>query len=65
MPTDVVAKISGEVRKMFADPEIERSLLERHYLQPIAGTPEELTSAIKADEPKWRKVIADAKVKAE
>ena len=65
MPTDVVAKISGEVRKMFADPEIKRSLLERHYLQPIAGTPEELASAIKADEPKWRKVIADAKVKAE
>ena len=65
IPADVVAKISGEVRKMFADSEVKRSLLERYYLQPIAGTPEELASAIKADEPKWRKVIADAKVKVD
>ncbi len=65
MPAGVVAKISGEVRKTFADPEIKRNLLERYYLQPIVGTPEELASAIKADEPKWRKVIADAKVKVD
>ena len=31
----------------------------------IAGSPEQLTNAIKADEPKWRKVIKDAKVQAE
>ena len=36
IPADVVAKISGEVRKMFADSEVKRSLLERYYLQPIA-----------------------------
>ena len=65
MPADVVAKINGEVRKIFADPEIKKSFLERQYFELIAGTPEELTRNIKADEPKWRKVIHDAKVKAE
>ncbi len=65
MPADVVAKINGEVRKIFADPEIKKSFLERQYFESIAGTPEELTRNIKADEPKWRKVIHDAKVKAE
>jgi tripartite-type tricarboxylate transporter receptor subunit TctC len=65
MPADVVAKINGEVRKIFADPEIKKNFLERQYFESIAGTPEELTRYIKADEPKWRKVIHDAKVKAE
>jgi len=65
MPADVVAKINGEVRKIFADPDIQKNFLERQYFESIAGTPEELTHYIKADEPKWRKVIHDARVKGE
>ena len=65
MPADVVGKINAEVRKIFADPEIKKSFLERQYFESIAGTPEQLTNYIKADEPKWRKVIQDAKVKGE
>jgi tripartite-type tricarboxylate transporter receptor subunit TctC len=65
MPTEVVAKINAEVRKIFADPEIKKNFLERQYFESIAGTPEQLTNYIKADEPKWRKVIQDAKVKGE
>jgi tripartite-type tricarboxylate transporter receptor subunit TctC len=65
MPADVVAKINGEVRKIFANPEIKKSILERYYFDSIAGSPEQLANAIKSDEPKWRKVIKDAKVQAE
>jgi tripartite-type tricarboxylate transporter receptor subunit TctC len=65
MPADVVAKINAEVRKVFADPEIKKSFLERQYFESIAGTPDQLAHYIKADEPKWRKVIHDAKVKGE
>ena len=65
MPADIVGKINGEVRKLFADPEVKKSFLERQYFESIAGTPEQLTKYIKADEPKWRKVIHDAKVKGE
>jgi len=65
MPADVAGKINAEVRKIFADPEIKKSFLERQYFESIAGSPDQLTSYIKNDEPKWRKVIQDAKVKAE
>jgi tripartite-type tricarboxylate transporter receptor subunit TctC len=65
MPPDIVAKINNEVRKLFADPDIQKNVLERQYFESIAGTPEELSARIKSDEPKWRKVIQDAKVKAE
>ncbi|HKN09137.1 MAG TPA: tripartite tricarboxylate transporter substrate binding protein [Pseudomonadota bacterium] len=65
MPAEIVAKISDEVRKTFSDPEIKRDFLDRQYFESIAGTPEELAGRIKSDEPKWRKVIHDAKVRAE
>jgi tripartite-type tricarboxylate transporter receptor subunit TctC len=65
LPAETVGKINAEVRKIFADPEIKKNFLERQYFESIAGTPEQLTKYIKADEPKWRKVIHDAKVKGE
>ena len=65
MPAEIVAKINAEVRRTFEDPEIKKSFLERQYFESIAGSPDELSRYIKADEPKWRKVIQDAKVKGE
>jgi tripartite-type tricarboxylate transporter receptor subunit TctC len=65
MPAEVVAKINAEVRKIMADPAIRKDFLERQYFDSIAGTPEQLSNYIKSDEPKWRKVIQDAKVKVE
>jgi tripartite-type tricarboxylate transporter receptor subunit TctC len=65
MPGEVMAKINGEVRKISSDPEIKKNFLQRQYFESIAGTPEQLAQFIRSDELKWRKVIQDAKVKAE
>jgi tripartite-type tricarboxylate transporter receptor subunit TctC len=59
MPPDVVAKLNAEVRRMFGDPEL-RKTLDREYFTPIVGSPDELTARIRSDEPKWRKVIENA-----
>src|SRR5262245_2906552 len=59
MPADTVAKINAEVRRTFADPDI-RKIMDREYFTPIVGSPEDLTTRIKTDEPKWRKVIQNA-----
>jgi tripartite-type tricarboxylate transporter receptor subunit TctC len=64
-PRDIVDKINGEVRRVFADPEFRKNFLERQYFESIAGTPEQLAKYIRTEEPKWRKVIHDAKVKGE
>jgi tripartite-type tricarboxylate transporter receptor subunit TctC len=63
MPADTVNKINGEVRRMFDDPETKRNVLDRYYFESLAGTPQELSDRIKADEPKWRKIIEQANVK--
>ena len=65
IPDDIVTKINGEVRRMFADQEFHKSFLERQFFESIAGAPEQLTSSIRAEEPRWRKVISDAKVRPE
>jgi tripartite-type tricarboxylate transporter receptor subunit TctC len=65
MPADTVAKINKEVRELFADPEFQKTFLDRYLFQSIAGSPEELTSFIKSEEPKWRKIIQDANIKVQ
>lgn len=65
MPADTVAKINGEVRALFADPEFQKTFLDKYLFQSIAGSPEDLTKFIKSEEPKWRKIIQDAKIKVE
>ena len=65
MPPDTVAKINKEVRELFADPEFQKTFLDRYLFQSIAGSPEELMSFIKSEEPKWRKIITDAKIKVD
>lgn len=65
VPAEVVGKINAEVHKIFADPAVTKDFLERQYFDSIAGTPEQLAGYVKSEEPKWRKVIQDAKVKAE
>jgi tripartite-type tricarboxylate transporter receptor subunit TctC len=65
MDADVVARINAEVRRIFSDPEVKKSFLERQYFESIAETPEQLAGYIRTEEPKWRKVIQDARVKAE
>jgi tripartite-type tricarboxylate transporter receptor subunit TctC len=64
-PPEVVAKINGEIRRTFADPEFRKSFLDRQYFESIAGSPEQLADYLKSEERKWSKVIRDAKVKAE
>ena len=64
-PRDIVAKINGEVRRTFADPEFRKSFLDRQYFTSIVGTPEQLTEYLKSEEQKWGQVVRDAKVKAE
>jgi len=65
VPPATVAKINAEVRKIFADPEVQKSFLDAQYFESIAGSPADLTARIGNEEPKWRKLIAAARIKME
>jgi tripartite-type tricarboxylate transporter receptor subunit TctC len=65
MPPAVVEKINAEVRKIFADPAVQKTFLDAQYFESIAGTPAELSARIAIEEPKWRKLIKEANIKLE
>jgi tripartite-type tricarboxylate transporter receptor subunit TctC len=62
MPPDVTAKISGEVRKVFADPAVRQNFLDVQYFESIAGSPEDLRARIDTEEPRWRKLIQESHI---
>jgi tripartite-type tricarboxylate transporter receptor subunit TctC len=65
MPPGVVTKINGEVRKIFADPNVQKTFLDAQYFDSIAGSPAELSQRIRTEEPKWHKLIEEAHIKLE
>ncbi len=57
MTADVVDKINAEVRRIFADPEVQKNFLDAQYFESIAGSPADLEKRIATEEPRFRKVI--------
>jgi tripartite-type tricarboxylate transporter receptor subunit TctC len=62
-PPAVIAKINGEVRRIFEDRDFREKFLAPQFFEPIAGSPEELATYLKSDTEKWRYVLRAANVK--
>jgi tripartite-type tricarboxylate transporter receptor subunit TctC len=65
MPKDVVDKINGEVRKVFAEPDVRENFLDKQYFESIVGSPQELSARLRSEEPRWRKLITEAHIRVE
>lgn len=63
-PAPVVARLSSEVGKVVALPEI-RSALVAQGVEPLASTPEQYAAFLREEHEKWGKVIRDAGIKIE
>ncbi len=64
LPRDIVAKLNAELRAIMFLADV-REQLTNQGLVPVASTPEELAALIKADLPRWAKVVAEAKISAD
>jgi len=65
MPPAVVERLNGEVRKILSQSDVEKTLHSSGVFPDGGGTPEQLRELIRKDFEQWRKVIAQAGVKAE
>jgi tripartite-type tricarboxylate transporter receptor subunit TctC len=63
MPPEITAKLNAEVRKIFADPDVQKNFMDVQYFESIAGSPEDLKKRLATEEPKWRKLIQEAHIK--
>ena len=63
-PAPIVAKISAEIDSILRDPEV-RAQLARQGMNPIGGTPERLSSYVKEDLARWKRVVEETGLKPE
>ena len=61
-PREVVDRLSSEITKITAMPEIQEKI-RKVGVEPVSGpTPEQFADFIKAEIPRWAKVASDAKI---
>jgi tripartite-type tricarboxylate transporter receptor subunit TctC len=63
-PQPIIALLHREIGKAMAEPEVVQKL-ETLGFEAIASTPEQFSARIRADIPRWAKVIEVAHIKAE
>ena len=64
VPKDVVGKINTTVNAVLQDPDLRKKMAQ-FGLEPMIGTPEQITARLKADIEKWRVVIEKANIPKE
>ncbi len=63
-PQEVVHKINADINAMLDLPDV-KDVFAKQGLIPAGGKPERLTEMVKSDFERWKRVIADAKIRAD
>jgi tripartite-type tricarboxylate transporter receptor subunit TctC len=64
MPADLVKQLNAALNKALQDPEVKEKILSQGN-EMGGGTPEQFAALIKAEAPRWGKVVRDAKIEPE
>jgi tripartite-type tricarboxylate transporter receptor subunit TctC len=64
LPAEVIKILNAAGNKALQDPEVKAKMLEQGN-EIAGGTPEQFAALIKAEAPRWAKVVKDAKIDPE
>lgn len=64
LPADIVKILNAAGNKALQDPELRAKMAEQGN-EVVGGTPEQFAALIKAEMPRWGKVVRDAKIEPE
>jgi tripartite-type tricarboxylate transporter receptor subunit TctC len=64
IPADLVKTLNTALNKALQDPEVKEKILSQGN-EMGGGTPEQFAALIKAEAPRWGKVVRDAKIEPE
>jgi tripartite-type tricarboxylate transporter receptor subunit TctC len=64
-PQEIITKINADVQEIVRDPEFQKQFLETQALQPMLGSPAELTRFLEAESDKWSKLIRETNLSIE
>jgi tripartite-type tricarboxylate transporter receptor subunit TctC len=63
-PKPVLQKLAAELHKIMTSADV-RSELARNNAEAVGSSPDEFAALIKAETPKWRKVVREAGIRGE
>ncbi len=63
-PADIVRRLNGEISAILALADV-KEILARQGLSPVGGEPERLSRLVRTELERWRRVIAEAKIRAD
>lgn len=64
LPADIIKALNAAGNKALQDPELRAKMAEQGN-EVVGGTPEQFAALIKAEMPRWGKVVRDAKIEPE
>jgi tripartite-type tricarboxylate transporter receptor subunit TctC len=63
-PRDIVSRLNAQVVKMLADPELSKRFASQGA-EPSGNTPEQMAQYRRAEFERWRKLIAEQKLRVD
>jgi tripartite-type tricarboxylate transporter receptor subunit TctC len=64
LPPDILKALNAACNKALQDPDVREKMLGQG-MEIGGGTPEQFAALIKAESPRWGKVVRDAKIEPE
>ena len=64
-PGEIVRKVNADVQRILTDASFQEKFLTPSFFEPILGSVGVFSDYVKAEQGKWSKIIADAKLSAE
>ena len=63
-PKEIIAKLNDAYAKAIADPVVRQKIIDAG-IDPLHGTPQEMSDYMKSENAKWAKVVAEGNIKVE
>ena len=62
LPPEIVAKVNGEVQKIFGDPAFQEKFLNAQMFESMASSPAQFSTYIRSETEHWGKIIREQKL---
>jgi tripartite-type tricarboxylate transporter receptor subunit TctC len=64
-PPDAIARLNAELVRIIRDPALRETLWNRQWIDPVGGTPQDVTAVIRRESEKWARTVKAANIAVE
>ena len=65
LPAPLLAKVHGEMVKVYAQPELRKQLTEQFGMDLVVSSPEAMTKFVTTEIGRWSKVVKENNIRAD